>query len=132
MADLAGPSDLVALEDEGGPGLVKANFVSLLGHVPANELPAALKAAGPITYVSPGDPPFLIVHADNDGIVPLGQSVALADVVEAAQVPTTLVVVHGGGHGLDEPDASLSSPKEIENLVVDFFVKELTGEKDRS
>ncbi len=131
VADLAGPSDLVALEDEGGPGLVKANFVSLLGHVPANELPAALKAASPITYVSPGDPPFLIVHADNDGIVPLGQSVALADALEAAQVPTTLVVVHGGGHGLDEPGGQ-PGPKEIENLVVDFFVKELTGEKDRS
>ena len=49
VADLAGPSDLVALEEEGLPGLVKANFVSLLGDVPASELPAALKAASPTT-----------------------------------------------------------------------------------
>ncbi len=126
VADLAGPSDLVALEDEGVPGLVKSNFVSLLGPVPASELPAELKAASPITYASPGDPPFLIVHADNDGIVPLGQSVALADALEAAHVPTDLVVVHGGGHSLDEPGGQ-PTPKEIEDLVVNFFVKELTG-----
>ncbi len=55
---------------------------------------------------------------------------ALADALEAAQVPTTLVIVHGGGHGLDEPGGQ-PGPKEIENLVVDFFVKELTGGKGR-
>jgi acetyl esterase/lipase len=126
VADLAGPSDLVALEEEGGPGVVKANFVSLLGNVPESELPAALKAASPITYVSSGDPPFLIVHADNDAIVPVGQSVALADALEAAHVPTTLVLVHGGGHSLEEPGGQ-PTPQEIEDLVVNFFVKELTG-----
>jgi acetyl esterase/lipase len=126
VADLSGPSDLVALEDEGGPGVVKQNFVSLLGHVPESELPAALTAASPITYVSSGDPPFLIVHADNDMIVPLGQSVALADALEAAHVPTTLVVVHGGGHSLADPGGQ-PTPQGIEDLVVDFFVKELKG-----
>ncbi len=126
VADLAGPSDLVALEGEGVPGVVKSNFVSLLGHVPESELPAALEAASPITYVSPGDPPFLIVHADNDAIVPLAQSDALSDALEAAHVPTTLVIVHGGGHSLDEPGGQ-PTPKEIEALVVDFFVKKLTS-----
>lgn len=128
VADLSGPSDLVALEEEGGPGVVKANFVSLLGPVPADQLPAALKAASPITYVSPGDPPFLIVHADDDGIVPLGQSVALADALEAAHVPATLVITHGGGHSLAEPGGQ-PGPKEIEHMVVDFFVKELKKQK---
>jgi acetyl esterase/lipase len=126
VADLSGPSDLIALEEEGAPGLVKSNFVSLLGNVPASEVPAALKAASPITYVSPDDPPFLIVHADNDAIVPVGQSVALADALKAAGVPTTLVVVHGGGHSLEEPGGQ-PTPKEIEDLVVEFFVKELKG-----
>jgi acetyl esterase/lipase len=124
VADLSGPSDLVALENEGAPGIVKANFESLLGHVPEAELPAALKAASPITYVSPDDPPFLIVHADNDAIVPLSQSVAFADALEAQHVPTTLVVVQGGGHSLEEPGGQ-PTPKEIEDLVVEFFVKEL-------
>ncbi len=125
VADLSGPSDLVALESEGAPGVVKSNFVSLLGDVPESELPAALKAASPITYVSSDDPPFLIVHADNDTIVPVGQSVALADALEAAHVPTTLVIVHGGNHSLAEPGGQ-PTPKEIEDLVVDFFVKKLT------
>ena len=56
---------------------------------------------------------------------------ALADAVEAARVPSTLVVVHGGGHSLDEPGGQ-PGPKAIENLVVNFFVKELKGQEGRS
>ena len=58
VADLAGPSNLVTLGEEGVPGLVKSNFRSLLGPISKSDLPAALLAASPVTYVSPGDPPF--------------------------------------------------------------------------
>ena len=49
---------------------MKANFKSLLGDVPASELDAELLVASPVTYVSPGDPPFLIIHSDDDLFVP--------------------------------------------------------------
>ncbi len=124
VADLAGPANLVTLGEEGVPGLVKSNFTSLLGPISESDLPAALAAASPVTYVSRGDPPFLIVHADDDGFVPLAQSQELASALEAASVPVTLVVVHGGGHSLDVPGGH-PDPTQIEELVVNFFTKEL-------
>jgi dipeptidyl aminopeptidase/acylaminoacyl peptidase len=102
------------------PGLVKTNFESLLGPIPADQLPAALAAASPVTYVSPEDPPFLIVHADNDPIVPIAQSEELQRALLSAGVPTTFVVVHGGGHSLEDPGGQPNAV-EIEELVVDFF-----------
>jgi acetyl esterase/lipase len=124
VADLAGPSNLVTLDEEGIPGEVKANFKSLLGDVPESELPAELAAASPVTYVSRGDPPFLIVHADDDVFVPFAQSEELAHALEAANVPVMFVVVHGGGHSLDQPGGQ-PDPKQIEELVVNFFTSEL-------
>ena len=124
VADLAGPSNLVTLGEEGGPGLVKDNFKSLLGNVSPEQLPAELKAASPVTYVSNGDPPFLIIHGDMDPIVPLAQSEELARALEAAHVPVSLVVVKGGGHALDESGAK-PDPEQIEAMIVAFFVQEV-------
>jgi len=124
VADFAGPADLATLGEEGGPGLVKANFVSLLGPVPPEQVPAELKAASPVTYVSKDDPPFLIIHGDMDPIVPLAQSKELASALETAGVPVTLVVVKGGGHNLDEPGAQPDT-EQIEAMIIDFFVREV-------
>ena len=126
VAALAGVSDLVALGEEGFPGLVKTNFRSLLRAVPEQDLPAALAQASPITYVAPDDPPFLIVHADNDGIVPLSQSTELAAALGRVGVPVTFVTVRGGGHSLADPGGEPDA-KEIEALVVHFFVTQLGG-----
>ena len=124
VADLAGVSNLSTLGEEGFPGQVKAAFLSLLRSVPTAGVPAALVRASPITYVAPGDPPFLIIHADNDGIVPLAQSIELAAALEHAGVPTRFVTVHGGGHSLADPGGK-PDEKEIETVVVGFFVTEL-------
>jgi acetyl esterase/lipase len=124
VTDLAGPANLVTLDEEGVPGEVKTNFKSLLGPTPPEELPQALAAASPVTYVSSDDPPFLIVHSDDDGIVPFMQSEELAATLKKADVPTEFLVVHGGGHSLAEPGGQ-PDPKEIEADVVQFFLREL-------
>ena len=124
VADLAGPANLTTLGEEGVPGAVKANFKSLLGPIPPEELPHALLAASPVTYVSPDDPPFLIVHSNNDEIVPFAQSEELAATLKKADVPTDFLVVHGGGHSLAETGGQ-PDPKEIETEVVQFFLREL-------
>jgi acetyl esterase/lipase len=124
VADFAGPSNLVTLPEEGAPGVVQDNFVSLLGPIPTEQVPAALEAASPVTYASKDDPPFLIIHGDKDPIVPLAQSEELARALEGVGVPVSLVVVKGGGHALDEPNAQPDT-KQIEAMTVDFFVREL-------
>ncbi len=52
-----------------------------------------------MTHVSKDDPPFLIMHGDQDPLVPLGQSEALQRALTDAGVESTLEVIEGAGHG---------------------------------
>jgi acetyl esterase/lipase len=124
VADLSGPANLVTMSTQGVSGAVKNTFIELLGPVPPEQLEEELKAASPVTYVSPEDPPFLIVHGELDMIVYPSQSQELATALTAAGVPVTLVIVKGGGHDLDEPGAQ-PTPEEITKMVVDFFLANL-------
>ena len=60
---------------------------------------ARVARANPITYVSEDDSPILIIHGDQDKLVPYHQSVLLKDALEAAGVPVIFYRVEGGGHG---------------------------------
>jgi acetyl esterase/lipase len=124
VVDMAGPSDLLTLGNAGAASLVRRNFVSLLGGVAPDQLDAALRAASPVTYVTPGDPPFLLLHSDNDRIVPPEQSKELAWYLTVAHVPVQLVVVHRGGHNFDQPGQTPDA-REISGMIVDFFIRTL-------
>ena len=63
------------------------------------EHPGETAKANPITYVSAGDPPFLICHGDADPLVPHHQSVLLEAALKKAGVPVTFYTVQGAGHG---------------------------------
>ena len=52
-----------------------------------------------ITYASADDPPFLIMHGDQDPLVPIAQSRELAEALKAVGVNVTFEVVKGAGHG---------------------------------
>ena len=43
--------------------------------------------------------PFLIIHGDQDKLVPYHQSVLLKDALEAVEARVTFYKVEGGGHG---------------------------------
>lgn len=53
----------------------------------------------PITHVSADAPPTLIIHGDNDALVPLQQSQTFVKKLKDAGVPAELVVKPGAGHG---------------------------------
>jgi len=55
--------------------------------------------ADPVRYVSPDDPPFLIMHGDRDKLVPLQISEQLHAALIKAGVEATFKVVRGAGHG---------------------------------
>jgi len=65
---------------------------------------AALADASPITHVTPGAPPFLLVHGTADWLVPYAQSEQLAAALGAAGVPVELVPVEGAEHIFDGHD----------------------------
>jgi dipeptidyl aminopeptidase/acylaminoacyl peptidase len=76
--------------------------------------------ANPITYVTPDDPPFLIVHGDRDLAVPHHQSELLRQALIAANITVTLRTLPGAGHGTDE-----FRTEEIARLMVAFFDRHL-------
>ncbi len=57
------------------------------------------EAASPVHYVSKDAAPFLIMHGDNDKLVPLAQSRELEEALKKAGTEATLFVVKGAGHG---------------------------------
>jgi len=61
----------------------------------------AEKAASisPILFVSPDDPPTLLIHGDADRLVPVANSEKLHAALEKQGVPTDLLILKGAGHG---------------------------------
>lgn len=120
VCDWFGPTDLVRLS----PPAAKSNAVTrLLGGDTGTKNDVA-KAADPITYVSKGDPPFLILHGDQDGLVPLNQSELLHAALGKAGVPSELVVFKGAGHGDAEFRKQLTADAN-KSRIGDFFDKHL-------
>jgi acetyl esterase/lipase len=87
------------------------------GPLPENREKA--KAASPVTYITPHDPPVLTVHGTADSTVPYDQAVRLDAALRKAGVPSYFVTVDGGGHGNFGTAAS--------DRVEAFFDKYLRG-----
>ncbi len=81
-----------------------------------------LVSASPVHYVTPDDPPFLLLHGDRDEVVPLEQSERFFAALQQTGVPAQLVVVHNAGHGFQPRGGAISpSREEITRRVVSFF-----------
>lgn len=65
---------------------------------------ALSKQVSPINFVTPDDPPTLLLHGDKDRLVPLQQSQSILAKYKAASVPAELIVHEGGGHGWKPDD----------------------------
>jgi acetyl esterase/lipase/outer membrane protein assembly factor BamB len=125
VADFFGPTDFLAMNQQAGtlsgldhdaPGSPESQLIG----GPIQENVEKAKRANPITYVSPDDPPFLILHGDRDRLVPVGQSRILHEALVKAGVDSTLHVVEGAGHG-DLRDPAIPAKLEA------FFEKHLRG-----
>lgn len=89
-------------------------IISLLGN---KCTPEWLAASSPVSYATEKAPPFLIMHGDADGTVPVAQSRYLHSVLKTRKVDSTLVVLKGEGHSL----ASSANAR----LVLEFFKRTL-------
>jgi acetyl esterase/lipase len=126
VVDYFGPTDFLQMDAHRLPnGMV---------HDPANSPESELiggaiqenkdkvAKANPITYVTPGDPPFLICHGDQDPLVPHHQSELLKAALKKAGVEVTLYTVKGAGHG------GFKDPKVAE-LTREFLARHLKGQR---
>lgn len=104
VAAIAPPTDLA---NWGKPGFIlteepqMAMFIPALGFDPKgprSDMEALAKKLSPITYVTANYPPTLIVHGDDDKVVPLQQAQAMDQALTEARVEHRLEVISGGGH----------------------------------
>lgn len=117
VCDFYGPIDLLAWGKTTGfePTVLK-EFLG--GQI--LEVPEAVVAASPVSYIGPGMPPFLIVHGDQDRAVPAAQGELLRAALLRVKTEAELVIVPGAGHGGEK----FRTP-EIDQLVQVFFDRHL-------
>jgi acetyl esterase/lipase len=122
VVDLWGPTDFT--DPDYQAKLQKKGFQLFDNVSPDLEM---LRAASPITYVSAGDPAFLIIQGDQDPIVPPTQSQKLYDLLTAAGVPAYLQMVTNASHNLLSAGGPVSpSRKQMTDAYIqflDFFIK---------
>lgn len=105
VCDMSGPADILGLyENASGASSDRARkartaIQALLAESPEQDKAKAM-AASPITYVSKNDPPFLLIHGEDDPLVPASQSQRFAAALKAAGVETILEIATGRGHGV--------------------------------
>jgi acetyl esterase/lipase len=108
VAALYAPADLATLDSPFGSVTVTA-FMGMRpprGTEPGSAPEARLyREASPFTYVSPDDPPFLLIHGDEDPTVPFKQSETMYDALRKAGVTARLIRVPGGKHDAAFPTA---------------------------
>jgi acetyl esterase/lipase len=107
VCDFAGPTDLEALLKDKAHAQAASLAQKLLG--PA--LDETAKSASPINYVNKDNPPFLIMHGQNDKLVPVSQPQLLADALKKAGVDVTFKIVPGAAHdfGGQATDAAVAA-----------------------
>jgi acetyl esterase/lipase len=123
VVDWKGPTDLLQLDEfrhpesripYEQPGAPENRLVGCAQVLSACK--AAADAANPITYISRDDPPFLIMHGDDDRTVPYQQSVIFYDALAAACHRAKLYLLHGIDHG-SALDRALEAQPPVEVTV---------------
>ena len=78
--------------------------------------------ASPITHVTEDTPPFLLIHGDQDAVVPVEQSQLMYDRLLQAAVPAELVIIKNAGHSFITPDLTTTPTLgEINQIILDFL-----------
>jgi acetyl esterase/lipase len=122
VCDFFGPADFTRFDPGHRETQARSDIGRLLGGALADKQ-AVARAASPVTYVSADDPPFLIIHGDQDQVVPPEQSERLYEDLKKAGVDVTIIRLKKWGHGfnpLGDPN-----PRALYLKVCDFFEKHL-------
>jgi acetyl esterase/lipase len=82
--------------------------------------------ASPVTHVTADDPPFLLIHGEQDTVVPVEQSQLMYDRLLQMNVPVQLIIVRNAGHSPIQPDGPATPAlEEIYQTITDFLERYL-------
>lgn len=86
-----------------------------------------LRRFSPVTYVTPDDPPMLLIHGEHDILVPLKQSELMKAALEEKGVRNELIVVKHAGHCLFAAGGKPApSGRELGKRIADFVDQAIT------
>lgn len=122
VCDWFGPTDFLRISDF--PSQIDRNAANapeaLLIGGPLQENKEKVARANPITYLTKEASPFLIMHAEDDPLVPFNQSQLLVEALQQAGVEVTFEVIEGGKH-----DGKKFYSPDVLKKVENFFKKHL-------
>ena len=121
VCDWYGPTDFLQMDKH---ALQSSPFPHDAADSPESQLvggriqkyPDKVAEANPITYITQGHPPFLIMHGDRDPLVPFHQSQLLVEALEMVGENVTFYPVLGAGHG-----GGAFQDEDLLEQVVAFF-----------
>lgn len=133
VVDWFGPTDFLKMDEQvAASGLVPVfgefhnsadSPESLLLGKQIILVPELVKAANPETYITPHAPPFLIQHVTLDAVVPVQQSIHLAEKLTAAigKEKVTLELLEGAQHA----DPRFETPDNVQRVLdfLDMYLK---------
>jgi len=128
VVDLYGPVDLLKIDEQKLPcyGNLSANspFMppSLLMGCPIQECKDKTATSNPINYISPDDPPFLIMQGQLDCLTPWQQSKMLYDALREDGVDATLYLLPTAQHADDQ-----FNDQQYQQIISDFLDRNLRG-----
>jgi dipeptidyl aminopeptidase/acylaminoacyl peptidase len=79
-----------------------------------------LREYSPVTHVSAGDPPTILIHGDHDQAVPVQQSRRMIERLNAVGIPARLVVREGMRHAYPGWESETA-------MIADWFDHHLRG-----
>jgi len=87
------------------------------------EKPELYRKASPILYVSKDSPPLLLAHGEEDDLVPIDQSVRMAEAYRKVGAPVEMITVKNAGHDFEPVGSGPISPgvEEIHQRAYAFF-----------
>jgi dipeptidyl aminopeptidase/acylaminoacyl peptidase len=115
VVSFSSPTDLPTLYAQ-SPEAGKA-LEQFLGGPPAAD-PTGYAAASPVDQVTPNSAPTLLIHGGNDPLVPVNQSIELAQALTSAGVRNRLIILQGAGHDLNFP---VNTPKNLLFQILEFL-----------
>ena len=120
VVDICGPTDLTPPKSY---VYEPDRYVEQLVGGPLNERLDLVRQANPITHIKAAAPPFLIIHARDDALVPFHHSLWLHDALKEAGADVALLAFEDGGHGLEGHWGG--SEGTIEREMLSFFQRHL-------
>lgn len=121
VVDWYGPANLLHWGGPENPSTdsPESAIYRLLGGPVSQNREAALRAS-PVHFANGRSAPFLIIHGDQDPVVPLAQSRMLHEALLKAGVESALLTIPGAAHG----GAEFSAPANMEPIYA-FFDRHL-------